>query len=133
MAGRCGPLPIRPDRSAKGRWPRTLALAAIGGLAGACAHGWAVPPRSGEVFGGAARAIDGDTLEVMVRGHPVRVRLLGEDAPERGEPGFHQAKAATAARVGPWARCVVGPGVRDAFGRVLAICGPAAVSDKSRS
>ncbi len=95
---------------------------AIGLLVG-CTHGWAVPPRAGEKLQGHARAIDGDTIEMHVRGYPVRIRLLGIDTPERGEAGWAQAKADMAAQLakGP-ITCTIGPRPRDAFGRILAAC-----------
>jgi endonuclease YncB( thermonuclease family) len=65
----------------------------------ACAHSWAIPPKAGEQLHGNARAIDGDTIEMQVRGHPVRIRLLGIDTPERGQAGWAQAKADMAAKL----------------------------------
>lgn len=38
------------------------------------------------------RVIDGDTFETASRKHPVR--LAGVDTPERGEPGYEDARAA---------------------------------------
>jgi micrococcal nuclease len=38
----------------------------------------------------AYEAIDGDTIRVRLDGEPVRVRILGIDAPESG--GFHEAE-----------------------------------------
>lgn len=86
-------------------------------------HGWAVPPRADEVIRGPARAIDGDTIEMMVQGFPVRIRLLGIDTPERGQQGWAQAKADMAEKLarGP-ITCTIGPRPRDAFGRILAAC-----------
>jgi micrococcal nuclease len=88
-----------------------------------CAHGWAIPPRAGENLHGFARAIDGDTIEMQVRGNPVRIRLLGMDTPERGQAGWAQAKADMAQKLarGP-ITCTIGPHPRDAFGRILAAC-----------
>jgi endonuclease YncB( thermonuclease family) len=92
-------------------------------LLSACAHGWAVPPHQGEQLNGTARAIDGDTIEMQVRGYPVRIRLLGIDSPERGQAGWAQAKADMATKLakGP-VTCTIGPRPRDAFGRILAAC-----------
>lgn len=42
--------------------------------------------------GTVTRTIDGDTVEVLVGTDPVRVRLEGIDAPERGQPFGTQAK-----------------------------------------
>jgi micrococcal nuclease len=88
-----------------------------------CAHSWAIPPKAGEQLHGTARAIDGDTIEMQVRGHPVRIRLLGIDTPERGQDGWVQAKEDMAHKLakGPTI-CTIGPHPRDAFGRVLAAC-----------
>jgi endonuclease YncB( thermonuclease family) len=35
--------------------------------------------------------IDGDTIDVLVNGKLERVRYIGIDAPERGQPGFRAA------------------------------------------
>jgi micrococcal nuclease len=72
---------------------------------------------------GTARAIDGDTIEMQVRGHPVRIRILGVDTPERGQAGWAQAKAEMAQKLagGP-IKCTIGSRPRDAFGRILAAC-----------
>lgn len=40
------------------------------------------------------RAIDGDTIEVVVDGRVERVRYIGMNAPEIGESGFHAATEA---------------------------------------
>jgi endonuclease YncB( thermonuclease family) len=101
---------------------RRLALACAAFACG-CAHPWAIPPRPGEHIRGPARAIDGDTLEMQLRGHAVRVRLLGLDTPERGQPGWAQARDDLARKLshGPIS-CTIGPRPRDAFGRILAQC-----------
>lgn len=95
-------------------------------LLAACAHPWATPPRPHETFSARLdRVIDGDTLAVRVSGHPVRVRLLGIDSPERGQPGWAEARAAARQQFGPPGsrlRCTIGPEPRDAFGRILASC-----------
>lgn len=70
------------------------------------------------------RVIDGDTLVIDLdmgfETHTIkRVRLLGVDTPERGEPGYNEAKAFTTS-------AVLGKDVyvqtyqADAFGRYLA-------------
>lgn len=41
-----------------------------------------------------ARVIDGDTIDVVCGGIPSRVRLLNVDTPERGQPGYEQARSA---------------------------------------
>jgi len=43
--------------------------------------------------------IDGDTLDVLVDGTPVRIRLAGIDTPERGQPWAARSKRALAERV----------------------------------
>ena len=39
------------------------------------------------------RIIDGDTIEVLLAGEPARVRYIGIDTPEQGEPGGDEATA----------------------------------------
>lgn len=38
------------------------------------------------------RVIDGDTLDVRVGSDVIRIRLIGVDTPEIGEPGYQRAK-----------------------------------------
>ena len=38
-----------------------------------------------------ARVIDGDTIDVLLNGETERIRFIGIDTPERGEPGFSEA------------------------------------------
>lgn len=100
---------------------RALALALA--LTACAPHPWVAGPQPGEIITGrVVRVVDGDTLDLAVRGHPVRIRLLGIDAPERGQPGWTTARDRLASRLGPRARCIIGPKPRDAFGRVLARC-----------
>lgn len=42
------------------------------------------------------RVIDGDTIEVMISGQSYRVRYIGMDTPERGDPFFQEATDANA-------------------------------------
>jgi micrococcal nuclease len=42
---------------------------------------------------------DGDTIDVLHKQHPERIRLSGIDCPEKGQPYGHQAKLATSAMV----------------------------------
>ncbi len=42
------------------------------------------------------RVIDGDTIEVMIEGQSYRVRYIGMDTPERGDPFFQEATDANA-------------------------------------
>lgn len=67
------------------------------------------------------RVIDGDTVVLHHVGVPAeeRVRVLGVDTPERGEPGYAEAAAFTAAwlAAGPFK---IDACRRDSFGRYLA-------------
>lgn len=66
------------------------------------------------------RVIDGDTFILYAIRVPAeeRVRLLGVDAPERGQPGFEEAKAfvETWLALGSWRLMAC---KRDSFGRLL--------------
>jgi|Deesub1362B_J571_1020462.scaffolds.fasta_scaffold00525_2 micrococcal nuclease len=73
-----------------------------------------------EYVGTVTRIIDGDTIEV----DGIRVRLVGIDTPERGEPGFKEATEFTASL------CSVGSTAgldiddlepKDKYGRTLAV------------
>jgi len=60
----------------------------------------AVPGRAERFFDArVVRVVDGDTLEVLADGRPVRVRIFGIDTPERGQPWSRKAKEALARRV----------------------------------
>jgi endonuclease YncB( thermonuclease family) len=63
------------------------------------------------------RVIDGDTFETASRKHPVR--LAGVDAPEKGEPGYAQAKRALEQLVAGQT-VEVDTQARDAYGRSVA-------------
>jgi endonuclease YncB( thermonuclease family) len=66
------------------------------------------------------RVIDGDTIEVEIDGKPVRLRYIGIDAPERGQPGFEESHAANAALVdGQTVYLVKDVSETDPFGRLL--------------
>jgi len=41
------------------------------------------------------KVIDGDTLQVLLKGKPERIRLIGIDCPERGELGYFKAQYLT--------------------------------------
>ena len=43
--------------------------------------------------------VDGDTIDVDIDGQPYRIRYIGVDTPERGQPGYAEAKKANAALV----------------------------------
>jgi endonuclease YncB( thermonuclease family) len=75
------------------------------------------------------RVVDGDTFSAdfdlgwgtwsrEVPGRPNRVRILGLNTPEKGEPGFDQARTALAGLLGP--QCWVTSTKLDSFGRSLA-------------
>lgn len=72
------------------------------------------------------RVVDGDTLDVRCPGNPrvERVRLLGLDAPERGDPGAAAARdrlaRASGGRVTLTLRGLPETPIRDGFGRLLA-------------
>jgi endonuclease YncB( thermonuclease family) len=87
----------------------------------------AVPPAGSPALTGAARVIDGDTLEVA----GVRVRLEGIDAPEAGqtcETRSGRSWACGSAATSELTRLVAGVTVRcesrgaDKYGRMLGVC-----------
>lgn len=70
------------------------------------------------------RAVDGDTIDVMLDlgfyvSNAQRLRLLGYDTPERGQPGFAESTAELN-RVLALGSLVVQTTKRDSFGRWLA-------------
>lgn len=76
------------------------------------------------------RVIDGDTIAGAldlgwgivireVRGRPCRFRLLGIDTPERGEPGFAEARDTLRARLPVGTVAQVESEALDSFGRTL--------------
>jgi endonuclease YncB( thermonuclease family) len=66
------------------------------------------------------RIVDGDTIEVFLRGNSETVRYVGIDTPERGQPGYRAAKEANRALVGgKTVRLQQDTTDRDAFGRLL--------------
>jgi len=50
---------------------------------------------SGMERGSVTHIVDGDTFDVLIDGREERVRFFGIDTPERGEPCFSEATAAT--------------------------------------
>jgi endonuclease YncB( thermonuclease family) len=54
---------------------------------------------SGVIEGRVVGVVDGDTLDVLVDGAPLRVRVAGIDTPERGQPFASRARQALAGRV----------------------------------
>lgn len=99
-----------------------------------------LPRRAGEVFSGQVEYIgDGDSLCVRARGGLIEVRLADFDAPERGEPGWREAKRwlTTLARY-RWTVCTVTPGRSGrttSFDRTIALCriGGRPIGDLMRS
>lgn len=66
------------------------------------------------------RVIDGDTIEVEDdSGIRTRIRLRRVNAPERGQPGYEQARAALEALL-QGQRVRVVPHARDRYGRTIA-------------
>src|SRR5690606_19785995 len=66
------------------------------------------------------RIVDGDTIEVVLRGNSETVRYVGVDTPERGQPGYNAAKEANRALVGgKTVYLQIDRTDRDAFGRLL--------------
>ncbi len=64
--------------------------------------------------------IDGDTIEVSLDGRNERLRLVGIDAPERGECGYEEARSALIDLVdGVAVRLEADVSDRDRFGRLL--------------
>jgi endonuclease YncB( thermonuclease family) len=66
------------------------------------------------------RIVDGDTIEVVLRGNSETVRYIGIDTPERGQPGYNAAKEANRTLVGGKTVYLQQDRTdRDAFGRLL--------------
>ena len=65
--------------------------------------------------------IDGDTIKVVYKGEVEKVRLIGVDTPEKGQPGYKAAKAfATRMVKGKTVRLELDLTLRDRYGRLLA-------------
>jgi endonuclease YncB( thermonuclease family) len=62
---------------------------------------------------------DGDTLDILHKQHPERIRLSGIDCPEKGQSYGHQAKQATSAMV-LGKEVLLQTHGRDRSGRILA-------------
>ncbi|MFN8445060.1 MAG: SH3 domain-containing protein [Caldilineaceae bacterium] len=54
----------------------------------------ATPPVANAETAQVSRVIDGDTIEVLIAGTAHRVRYIGIDTPEQGQPGYQAASAA---------------------------------------
>ena len=92
-----------------------MALRAAAGLLAALV---ATAPCAAELVGRVVAVHDGDTISVLIAGSPIRVRLAGIDAPERGQPFANAARHALESRVAGREVTVV-PRGRDGYGRVL--------------
>ncbi len=67
-----------------------------------------------------ASVIDGDTIEVIINGETRRVRYIGVDTPERGQPGFAEATQANRELLaGQVLMLVKDVSETDRFGRLL--------------
>ncbi len=101
------------NRSERGRrhdgGPLRAALAVALAIAVSAAHAF-----TGKVIG----ISDGDTLTVLDRQQPVRVRLVGIDAPESGQPFGRRAKNSLSELAFGKLADVAARG-RDSYGRVL--------------
>ncbi|WP_252382672.1 thermonuclease family protein [Escherichia coli] len=82
-----------------------------------------------ELVGKVGRVLDGDTFELLVDQQPVRIRVIGIDAPEKGQPFGKQSRQSLASMVdnNPVAVLVRD---KDRYGRTLGtvyakICTPA--------
>jgi|GEM_PF-5371062 len=65
--------------------------------------------------------IDGDTIKCEIDGKVEKIRLIGVNAPERGEPGYREAKAYVMARcLDEELRLHFDKAKRDKYGRLLA-------------
>jgi endonuclease YncB( thermonuclease family) len=89
-------------------WPAALAVA----LCVAATHAQA------DFCGRVVTVHDGDTVTVLAAGVERRVRLVGIDAPERGQPYGNVARRGLAERVGGRAVTVLERGT-DGYGRTL--------------
>jgi len=65
------------------------------------------------------RIIDGDTLEVILQGKTIRVRLLGIDTPEKGEPLYQEAKGELSRLAGKVVYLEADQEEKDRYGRYL--------------
>jgi len=77
----------------------------------------AAHPRA-DFCGRVVKVHDGDTVTVLAGGVERRVRLVGIDAPERGQPHGNAARRGLAARVGGRVVQVIERGT-DSYGRTL--------------
>lgn len=75
---------------------------------------------AGAVAATLIRAVDGDTIEVLVNGQTATVRYVGIDTPERGEPGYQAAQRANRRLMGDGDLFLVPDrSDKDRYGRLL--------------
>ena len=72
----------------------------LGALLGAPADVAAGAPPPGAVPAQLVKVINGDTIDVSIAGKTERVRDVGVDTPERGQPGYQAATEANRALLG---------------------------------
>ncbi len=84
------------------------------------AIGCAAPAQAPETQAAVTRVIDGDTIEVDIAGTTYRVRYIGVDTPELGEPGADEATEANRQLVeGENVRLEKDVSETDKYGRLL--------------
>ncbi len=80
----------------------------------------AVSVPAGAVAAQLASVTDGDTISITVDGKPEKVRYIGMDTPERGEPGYKAATEANKALLGgDLLYLTTDTSERDRYGRLL--------------
>ena len=81
---------------------------------------YCVPVNTQRDLAQVVNVIDGDTIEVVLNGTTQRVRYIGMDTPEMGDPYFEEAKSANAAIVsGKTLTLVKDVSETDEYGRLL--------------
>ena len=108
-----------------------VAACIVAGLALIFATIFFGPLFAADIKGTVTHVVDGDTFDMKADGEPMRIRLCGIDAPERGMDGYAQASAKLKATIGGRSvRCVrIGEGTvcdgksaKKNQGRVVAQC-----------
>lgn len=115
-------------------WSALLAEPALAPVDVATTHGPTMPVCLGSascISGVVTKVVDGDTLDVGKK----RVRLALVDTPERGEPGYGEAKAFTASLCPAGSPALVDEDdgqTRGSYGRMVAVvyCGGALVNEQ---
>jgi endonuclease YncB( thermonuclease family) len=80
---------------------------------------WLSITQAADYSGLVVSVLDGDTIDILHKQHPERIRLSGIDCPEKGQSYGHQAKQATAAMV-LGKEVLLQTHGRDRSGRILA-------------